>query len=410
MSLSNSKKLQSLTAAAIALPGIGPVQAAEEPPEDHTVALSFTRYVEDSIDASVTSTGTAVDRYEIEISQASYRGAISDKVALSIDYAADVMAGATPWYVRPRTALTEITDATPVQVMSSASILDIRRDYSVGARVYNKTSNYGGFLRYSDENDYSAITLGMEYSKERSSKLATWLIGSEYSSDSIKPTQTAGEIERVTAEDKKSFSLYGGYTQIVNRVTSLQIGGSFTRHSGYLSDPYKKSWVFDPDTSQQKPYQDLRPDARNQYTLTAQLRRYLKPRNAAVHFNYRFYFDDWELSSHTFQLRLIKSYGHHWQVIPGVRLYSQGEADFYATYYVKGLRADGFRSSDYRLSSFGSISASLKVIKKLEHWKLSVYVERYSSEESLGLNSVELSNPGLVNFTRFSFGISHILF
>ena len=57
--------------------------------------------------------------------------------------------------------------------------------------------------------------------------------------------------------------------------------------------------------------------------------------------------------SHTFELAWYQTLFDRLLIVPSVRYYSQGQADFYAP-FCAAPRRDGFRSSDYRLSAFGA--------------------------------------------------------
>lgn len=408
--MGNRERLTKLTAAALALPGLSSTAVADSPPDEHTVSFLFTRYDEDAISSAETRSGVAEDRYEIEVSQSNYTGPINDQYSLSLSYTADVMSGATPWYVKPRTAVTSITDPTPVQVMSSASIADVREDFSGAVSYYKKRSTTTAYLRFSNEDDYSATSLGVDYGRSMFDQHTRVNAGFEFSDDTIEPTQDVGETERITSASKDNLTLYGSVVQIINSVTTLQLGGSYSRQSGFLSDPYKKAWVFDPDTQIQKPYQDARPSTRNQFIVSSRIRRHVLDKETTWHLDYRLYTDDWGVTSHTLTYRYYKYYGESWQVVPEFRFYTQSGADFYATYFVNGLPSDGELSSDYRLSPFGSVTAALQIKKSFPHWRLSFRLERYQADDSLTLDDVPLGNPGLLSYTRFSLGLAHDLF
>ena len=93
------------------------------------------------------------------------------------------------------------------------------------------------------------------------------------------------------------------------------------------------------------------------------------------------------------------------QLVPSFRYYSQGQANFYEP--ITGLITSGERSSDFRLSPYGAVTAGLKAIAYGYDWKMSIGAERYISDGDLAIGSVERPNPALVNFTRISFGFEH---
>jgi len=122
--------------------------------------------------------------------------------------------------------------------------------------------------------------------------------------------------------------------------------------------------------------------------------------------DYRLYDDDWKIKSHTVTTSLYKTINDKWQVIPEFRYYSQSSAFFYAPYY-NGTRADGFHSSDYRLSPYGAFSVRLKVTHTNGDAKYSFSLEKYRSSGSLALKSVIIENPALVDFMVITLGIDY---
>jgi hypothetical protein len=68
-----------------------------------------------------------------------------------------------------------------------------------------------------------------------------------------------------------------------------------------------------------------------------------------LHLAYRYYWDDWKLTSQTFDLKVRHDLGErmYWQ--PHLRYYTQSPAWFYTTGLVAGAPLPDFASSDYRL-------------------------------------------------------------
>ena len=63
-------------------------------------------------------------------------------------------------------------------------------------------------------------------------------------------------------------------------------------------------------------------------------RHFFTGANAALHADYRYFDDDWGVGSHTLDLAWYQNVGALTQVIPFLRYYTQGEADFF---YQSGL-------------------------------------------------------------------------
>ena len=76
--------------------------------------------------------------------------------------------------------------------------------------------------------------------------------------------------------------------------------------------------------------------------------------------SYRFATDDWEIDSHTLDLRYRWPVGTSSYLEPHLRYYSQSEAEFYRLSLDSSLPLPEFASSDYRLGRFDGITAGLK--------------------------------------------------
>ncbi|HET8707829.1 MAG TPA: DUF3570 domain-containing protein, partial [Pseudomonadales bacterium] len=56
--------------------------------------------------------------------------------------------------------------------------------------------------------------------------------------------------------------------------------------------------------------------------------------DAALHFNYRYFHDNWGIASHTLESTWIQPFGKRWTIAPKIRYYSQTAADFYTPYLI----------------------------------------------------------------------------
>jgi hypothetical protein len=175
----------------------------------------------------------------------------------------------------------------------------------------------------------------------------------------------------------------------------------YTIENGYLSDPYKQAYV----AGSLLP--DSRPGDRRAWAWTTRLLQSVAPLHGAVHLDYRYYGDQWNINSHTVDLAWYQELPDRWGVVPRVRWYSQSQAGWYAPYY-SATRVDRLYSSDYRLSPYGALSTSVSAYKKLAGWDFSLRYENYRSGAGYSVRSVELENPGLVNFQVFSVAVDKV--
>ena len=393
-----SPALAALTTAALALPGISSTAKAAVAANEPKLSFAYTRYDEDSIPSGDAAPEAGDrDRYEIDVAQIQFLYPVSDKWQITTGFVYDDMSGSSPWYIRPA------ENGDPEVVMSGATIDDTRYDFSVGAEYFGDTFTIAPSIGYSTEKDYKAISGGVEVEYEFPNKSTSVRGGIAVSFDEVDPTQD-GQSIRVNNEDKENYSIFGGITQVINKHTVLQTTLGISYFDGFLSDPYKQVSVGPRIGATLFP--DNRPDDRTQYTFSTRLRRYSELLGAALHVDYRFYYDDWDVRSHTLDLGLHKVTDSGWAFDTSLRYYSQTQADFYEPFYT-ALPADGEVSSDYRLSPYGAISLRLGLSETIGNWTIKIAAERYVSDKSYSIQSVDVENPALLDFTQFTFGMDY---
>lgn len=134
---------------------------------------------------------------------------------------------------------------------------------------------------------------------------------------------------------------------------------------GFLSNPYKKVFILGGDPGLPSggfahAFFENRPERRNQGMILLHGVRYVDLFDAALHLEYRFNVDDWQVHAHTFEIDWYQPLGQGWQLVPRFRYYSQDQAEFYRPVF-SSPRKDGRYSSDYRLAGFGALSAGVSL-------------------------------------------------
>jgi hypothetical protein len=388
--------LAALTASALALPGLA---RADTPVDRWSLASATSFYVEDELDSGRAAPGTETSRYEVRTQQLDLRAPFTDRTDLALHFVHESMSGATPWFVEPD------ADGEPVQVMSGATVKDERQDFLGTGSYYldnGRLSLRGGL---STENDYFSGNGGLEAAIDFNEKTTTLSSGFGFSFDTIEPTDANLFPTRVEEEEKQSYSLFAAISQVLHREAALQSGLTFQHSTGFLSDPYKLVSVGGVNLA------DSRPDTRNQLTWLTRYRHHFPRLEGSLHADYRFYFDDWEIYSHTLELAWYQALWERFRLIPSLRYYDQSQASFYAPYFL-ALPSDGLASSDYRLSPYGAFSWKLKAEAALQDWPAHVdwivglAWERYLSGGDLALGDVRYENPGLVSFNVFTLSVT----
>jgi hypothetical protein len=384
-SRNNALALLSVAASNILATHVHSAQVAEQ----FQFGVRHHNYQEDPLTEPL---GGSPERYDINVNQFSLIAPLSDTADLSVSYQKEKMSGASPWYTL------KFGDEEPLQVMSGASIEDTRTDVSATLRVIDDFNSYAVTAAVSEEDDYKSASFGFKYARETEKRLSTWSIAADFSNDDIDPVDADIYITRPSeTQSKHSLSILASYSRILSKNTLIQFSAGFSKKTGYLSDPYKLV------VTQQGLIGDARPDSKTSRTVATQLRYFVDNMDAALHLDYRFYTDDWDIDSHTFKIAWYQNLPFDVQVIPSLRSYSQSQSYFYDVFYT-AARADNFYSTDYRLSEYGAVTLGLKLIKKFDSWSLTLSADKYSSSGNKFLASADIENPALIDFTLVSFG------
>jgi hypothetical protein len=159
-----------------------------------------------------------------------------------------------------------------------------------------------------------------------------------------------------------------GVSQVLNRHTIVQVNFSLSQSDGYLTDPYKLLSVVDPVTgnpvagppgSGRYAYlYESRPDTRDKQSVYALLKRDFS--GDVLEASYRYMTDDWDVVSHTVELRYRWNFGGSRYLQPHLRFYQQTAADFYDTVLFAGAPLPAYATADYRLGEFDGMTVGLK--------------------------------------------------
>lgn len=239
----------------------------------------------------------------------------------------------------------------------------------------------------SKEYDYLSLGISGAYSRYFNNKNTMLTTALAFNNDTIEPEgniptefspmRAAGGTNREGGDDSKTITDFlVGVTQVVNRQTLFEVNYSYGMTDGYLNDPFKIITVVDssglPDNSAllNKNSDALayvyekRPDSRQRNNLFFRTAHHLS--KDVIHFAYRYFWDDWGITSNTFDFKYrYQMEGSYLE--PHVRYYMQNEADFYVHNLIQDTDVDASgnvlvkeASSDSRLSKFTTTTLGLK--------------------------------------------------
>jgi len=203
-------------------------------------------------------------------------------------------------------------------------------------------SSLVGSYYHSREVDYLSHSVVGSIKQELFQKNLTILVRGQYTFDKVGELLSSGQVFNRTKETQQAnFTI----TQLLSPVLVLRFGGDAMYQFGFLSDPYRKVERVAGTTTQL--LSENHPGERWRQAAWAELSRYLKTVDASVVVNYRYYWDDWGVKSHTAQIKTNKYITKNWIFSPEYRYYIQNDADF-------GGYPGDFFTGDYKLKSFDS--------------------------------------------------------
>jgi hypothetical protein len=274
----------------------------------------------------------------------------------------------------------------------------------------------------SKEYDYTHFGVNARYARDFNQRNTTLSAGFAYSFDSIEPVGGApapltpmldvGDTSnRQGDQDKDVLDLIFGVTQVISRNLVVQANYSYSKSDGYLTDPYKVLSVVDGTTgdtlfrnltpgvegpSHQFLFEN-RPGERTKHSIYGQAKYYMNGK--VLDASYRYMTDDWEIESHTVDLRYRIPFGADRYFEPHLRFYTQTEAEFYRLSIPDSAPIPGFASADYRLGNFDAITAGIKYGWSTRNDnEMSVRLEAYRQTGSVPSSQLIGSQAGRDNY------------
>lgn len=231
-----------------------------------------------------------------------------------------------------------------------------------------------GGLHISKEYDYLSLGLNGSIARDFNLKNTTLSAGFAYTNDTISPEggipiafeemlppvgESNGGLNRIgDDDDKTTIDLLLGVTQVINRQTIMQFNYSYSQVDGYLTDPFKVVSVVDNNGIAQQQLYENRPDTREKNSIYWQTKYHFLS-NSIIDFSYRYFWDDWDITSHTIDTRFRVPLGNHY-IEPHIRYYTQEAADFYQPFQLSNAALPNYMSADYRVGKMNGITLGVK--------------------------------------------------
>lgn len=271
----------------------------------------------------------------------------SAKLPSGITDRKDIVYGNVP-YEEKRTAV----GITLTKRFPSRDELKIGYDYS-DENDYTSNEISMEFLHFLDSSKNSSLSLGLSYQKNDADIYC--FLGNE-ECDTVSSASS-----KVVTKDLDVITGEIGYTRIIDKTSLIKGSVFYIYEDGYLSNPYMRV-VRDYYTSP-KISPERKPDERKAYGATLEYAKALSDKLSSV-VSYRFYDDDWDITSHTLNIKAYYEYNDKLTIGVGFRGYTQTAAKFFSG------RRDFFTdqkyaSSDRRVSEFDSYNYDMTLSYEL---------------------------------------------
>ena len=244
------------------------------------------------------------------------------------------------------------SDRVDLQANSSASSSDIRFYPSVNYTRENeeKGTIFGAGVSSSTEYDYQSFGGNISYSAKTKDRNGEFTARLQAYLDQVKlvtPIELRSAIGYGGTEARNAFAGSLSYSQVVNQNFQVMVQADIVTQQGYLSLPFHRVYFTDGSVHQEK-----LPDSR--FKLPVALRAsYFLGDNIIIRAYYRYYTDDWNLSSHTADIEIPVKLSAFFSVSPFYRYYTQTAAKYFDA-YKKHSGLEEFYTSNYDLSKFDS--------------------------------------------------------
>lgn len=240
-----------------------------------------------------------------------------------------------------------VSSATSREHGGGGIVDEARHQFGVGVTQLISKATIGINGIYGSESDYTSSTLALQLSVPFAKNNTTVQAGFVRSWDRNSPEH------RTWTRDLDVTTWSAGLTQVLGKRLIAQLDGTYIRNRGFQSDAYTVVSIIGPERV--STFEPIHPDARDRKAIGLRANYKLNDRDV-LQLGYRYYTDDWDVRSHTADIRFDRRYISGLILGAGIRLYSQSDAFFFEPEYTSPQR---FMTVDSKLD--GSYSAEFEL-------------------------------------------------
>ena len=322
---------------------------------------------------------------------------LNDDDILTVDAGISAYTSASSSNINPY----DITNSNPWQASSGASQSDALTSLVVNYSHSSDDRNFvwNGDISFSNEYDYTSIGFGGGIAKLFNNKNTELSLKANVYLDQWRPIYPKELIDyadnnfsynvidvngnatsaynpslfsTIDKVNRNSYSASFGFSQVATKNMQFSLFFDVIQQNGLLSTPYHRVYFADkPDyyvgqaqyisvyetTQNQGVYKladdiERLPDSRTKIPIGARLNYYLNER-VTIRTYYRYYWDNWDITSHTASIELPIKVSDKFTIFPMYRYYTQQQSKYFAG-FEKHLSTEEFYTSDYDLSTFNA--------------------------------------------------------
>jgi hypothetical protein len=246
-----------------------------------------------------------------------------------------------------------ITSASAASGSTGRPFSERRWEVGGGYRHTIDRLRIGGSMRLSHEPDYDSVFVGARLELDLADRTSVLGIGVGIGHDAISNAGAQGGLGAVRIEGDLDTVLASlAWTQILSRSAVAGVTYDISYLEGFQENPYRTAITADGLVPERHP------DQRTRHAIAASMRLWVDRSATAVIGSYRFYADDWELTAHTPEVRVVQEAGDGVDVAFRYRHHRQGDAFFYLPSYPSN--AVDYVTDDIKLSAFTSHTLGVK--------------------------------------------------
>ena len=257
------------------------------------------------------------------------RKQLGSDVSLSASYYVDAVSNAS---------IDVVTTASPYR--------EERKELGLGADYVYRDSKISWSALSSHEPDYVANSMGLDIAQETFGGMTTVSLGFGRGADQIGKTNAPEFAETAT-----HWQYRAGISQVLSPRWIASANAEVLADEGFLGSPYRVARVFGAIVPERTPR------TRSARALKFRVLGDLGNRDA-VHADYRYFSDTWDIKAQTVELGYSRYFGEQWLLDTSLRFYKQDHALFYSD---NAMADSTYISRNRQLSSFSSTGLGAKL-------------------------------------------------